>query len=166
MIKKLLIIALVLVVLFIGFFFWFFPTNKYSGEIEEVATKYEVDKKIIYSIVKIESDFNPKAESYVGAQGLMQVMPVTAKWILEDMNGKDYEDYDILDPKDNLEIGTLYLRYLLKRYDGDIEKVLVAYNAGPERVKNDEWKKIKETRNYVIKYSVARRAYDILLRGE
>jgi len=117
--------------------------SQYSDLISEMSKKYGVSEKLIYSVVKTESNFNANAVSGSGAQGLMQLMPSTAKWL-----GVD----NALDPAQNLEGGVKYLSYLSKKYDGDLVKTVAAYNAGPGNV--DKYGGIppfKETQNYVKK---------------
>jgi soluble lytic murein transglycosylase-like protein len=84
-----------------------------------------IDPDFIHSVIHAESDFNPRAVSPKGAQGLMQLMPETAT----DLGVKD-----AFDPQSNVEAGTRYLRELLERYHFDVRKALAAYNAGPLRV--------------------------------
>ena len=77
------------------------------------------------AVIAVESGWNPRAVSRAGALGLMQLMPATAR---------DMYVADIFDPAQNIEGGARYLRLLQDRFGGDLEKVLAAYNAGPERV--------------------------------
>lgn len=111
--------------------------------IKKKAAKYGVDWRLIVAIVKQESNFDPKAGSSAGAQGLMQLMPETA----EALGCKDPTD-----PEENLEAGIKYIAQQLKNFNGDIKLALAAYNAGPGNV--DYYGGIPpfaETQNYVRK---------------
>ncbi|HEV7796895.1 MAG TPA: lytic transglycosylase domain-containing protein [Pyrinomonadaceae bacterium] len=105
--------------------------------------KAGVDPRFIHAVIKQESKYDPKAVSPVGAQGLMQMMPGTAK------------RFGLKDPFDataNVEAGTKYLKWLLKRFDGDVSLALAGYNAGEGSV--DKYKGVppySETQNYVKK---------------
>ncbi|MGA2991040.1 MAG: lytic transglycosylase domain-containing protein [Candidatus Korobacteraceae bacterium] len=102
-----------------------------------------IDPDFIHSVVRAESGYNSQAVSPKGAQGLMQLMPATASRLGVSNS---------LDPAANLDGGSRYLRELLARYDGDAQKALAAYNAGPERV--EKYKGVPpypETRNYVTR---------------
>lgn len=135
----------------------FFPI-KYYDDIVEVAKEQKMDPVIILAMIKVESNFREKAVSPKGAVGLMQVMPTTAEWILS-KNGLVAQNYDLYNARDNIIVGTLYYKYLAKKFSGDLEKIMAAYNGGSVRVKNNTWKNITETKNYVQRINWAIKAY-------
>jgi soluble lytic murein transglycosylase-like protein len=94
--------------------------------IDEMALKYRMPVNLVRAVMHAESAFNVNAISHVGASGLMQLMPQTAR----EMYVKD-----IFDARENIEGGTRYLRLLANEFDGDMVKMVAAYNAGPEAVK-------------------------------
>jgi soluble lytic murein transglycosylase-like protein len=111
--------------------------------IDAAAAKHNLPKDLIAGVIRAESNFNENAVSTAGAQGLMQLMPETALEL-----GVE-NPFDI---RQNIEAGTRYLRKMLDLFDGDIEKALAAYNAGPGTVKRYNGQvPYAETQNYVAK---------------
>jgi soluble lytic murein transglycosylase len=106
---------------------------KYQSEIETVAQTYHMDPYLVAAVARTESGFNPTARSGAGALGLMQLLPDTADWVTTFDSWKGPKEPVLTDPKDNLELGTCYLSYLLHRFDTRVAAI-AAYNAGPNRV--------------------------------
>ena len=109
--------------------------------IYDVGQRHSVDPRFIHAVIWQESKYKIEAKSHAGAQGLMQLIPATAE---------RFGCEDVYDPAQNIEAGTKYLRWLLKRFDGDVELALAGYNAGEGAV--DKYNGIppyNETRNYV-----------------
>ena len=112
----------------------------YAAKVHELAARFDLSPALIEAVVWQESRWRAEAVSPVGARGLAQLMPGPAREM-----GVDPED-----PFANLEGGARYLRQQLDRFDGDIEKALAAYNAGPGRVAQAGGvPRIRETQNYV-----------------
>ena len=113
----------------------------YDEYLTEACARYRIPEALARAILAAESNFNPSAVSHAGAMGLMQLMPQTALMMYVD---------DILDPRENIHGGVRYLRVLTNEFDGDLVKVIAAYNAGPAAVKKHGGiPPFAETREYV-----------------
>ena len=114
----------------------------YDGLVMKSAAKHGVDPNLVMAVMLQESGFNPRARSYKGASGLMQLMPATAR---------RFGVENIYDPAQNIDAGTRYLRFLLDTFDGDVELALAGYNAGENAVVHSGYQvpKYRETQNYV-----------------
>ncbi|MBF0610404.1 MAG: transglycosylase SLT domain-containing protein [Magnetococcales bacterium] len=112
----------------------------YDGIIQKAAEAHDVNEELIRAIIAEESHFNPHARSREGAMGLMQLMPRTAKAL-----GVQRPFH----PEDNIMGGTLYVRRLLERYDGDLKLALTAYNWGPTNLENNPQRIPQSTQRYV-----------------
>jgi soluble lytic murein transglycosylase-like protein len=109
--------------------------------IDQIAGENGVEAPLVHSVIKAESNYSPTAVSPKGAQGIMQLIPSTAK---------RFGVSDSFDPKENIQGGVRYLKFLLDYYRGDYPKTIAAYNAGEAAV--DKYKGIPpfaETRSYV-----------------
>ena len=145
---------------------------KYSEYVEKYSSEYKLDKNLVYSVIKAESGFDPKAVSASDAIGLMQILESTGKWAAEKIKIKDFESSMLLEPKTNIQIGCWYLAKLLNQYDQNIDLALAAYNAGSGNV--SKWLKdtgfskdgktldnipFEETREYVNKINKYKKVY-------
>ena len=123
------------------------PPDRLERIVRSAAERHKVDPALVKAVISTESGWNPRATSRKGAMGLMQLIPSTAK---------RYGGGNLYDPARNVEAGTLYLKWLLDRYNGDLKKSLAAYNAGEHAVDNNGgvppyW----ETQRYVQKVTDA-----------
>ncbi|MBI2153869.1 MAG: lytic transglycosylase domain-containing protein [Candidatus Rokubacteria bacterium] len=99
--------------------------GRYAQEITDVADRHGVDPKLVHSVIRVESAFNPWAVSRKGARGLMQLMPRTASAL---------GVRDSFNPAQNIDGGVRHLRALIDRYGGNLPLALAAYNAGAQAV--------------------------------
>lgn len=114
--------------------------SRYVAKIDELSRRFDLSPSLLEALVWQESRWRENAVSHAGARGLAQLMPGTAQYL-----GVDPDD-----PMQNLEGGARYLREQLDRFEGDLEKALAAYNAGPSRViRANGIPNIRETRLYV-----------------
>lgn len=115
----------------------------YSELVLPLAQKHEIDWRLVTAVMAVESNFNPNAVSPKGARGLMQLMPATARL---------YNTSDMLDPTQNLEAGIQHLKMLMQHYQGNLNLVLAAYNAGEKAVtRYGGIPPYRETQDYVKK---------------
>ncbi len=113
----------------------------FNATVQRIATEQSVPPELLHSVILVESNYNPAAVSPKGAQGLMQLMPETAR---------RFGVPDSFDPVENIQGGAKYLKYLLELYKGDYPRALAAYNAGEKAVaKYGGIPPFAETRNYV-----------------
>ena len=137
----------------------------------------EIDPAWLMAVIMAESSFRVYAESHVGAQGLMQLMPATAGWMAERMGKEDFQPEDVWNPEVNIAIGSYYLNHLLTLFHNDMILALAAYNAGQGNVRN--WLNnpdisadgrtldripFPETYHYINRVAFNRRVYGFLLR--
>lgn len=103
--------------------------------IQENSKNFHTDPYLVLAIIRTESRFYSRAHSRVGAIGLMQIMPETGHWIAGQMKLQGFSEEMLFEPEYNLRMGIWYLSYLERVFQGDIVKVLAAYNAGENKVK-------------------------------
>jgi len=141
-----------------------FP-KAYSGNVAMYSKKFGVEESFIFSIIRAESFFNPRAESPVHARGLMQLMPFTANQVSKSLGVEALDQMDkLFDPETNIKLGSAYLARLLRQFDQNYILAAAGYNAGPHRVQTwlsqfgfhdqdvfVEHIPFKETRGYVKK---------------
>jgi len=143
----------------------------YSATVEAAAVEFDVDPLLIWAVMREESRFDPEALSYVGARGLMQVMPSTQDWVAEQL-GEDIPPGDAFTPEVSIRMGAWFLRFLLDYFDGDLDLAIAAFNGGAASVdmwqanplvsdRDDllRWIGFGETREYLERVSVSYRIY-------
>jgi soluble lytic murein transglycosylase-like protein len=117
------------------------PAPTISSHVKEAARRYAVSEELVVAVIEVESQFNPRAVSPRGAQGLMQLMPATAATL---------GVRDVFNPKENIHGGVKHLAWLMERFDGDVPTVIAAYNAGEGAIaRNRGVPPSRETREYV-----------------
>ncbi len=109
--------------------------------VREAADRHRMDPALVRAVIETESNWNPRAYSHKGAGGLMQLIPTTAQ---------RYGAYDVFNPQQNIDAGVKHLKWLLERYNGNLDLALAAYNAGEGAVDRAHGiPAYRETRNYV-----------------
>ncbi len=125
--------------------------SRYDEPIRQAATLYQIPEALVRAVIKVESDYDPRAVSYAGARGLMQLMPETAERL---------GVRDIGDPRENIFGGVRYLRLLANMFNGDLDYTVAAYNAGENAViQHGGVPPYAQTRDYVVKVTKYYRRY-------
>jgi soluble lytic murein transglycosylase-like protein len=125
--------------------------SRYNQAIREAATLYQIPEELVRAVIKVESDYDPRAISRVGATGLMQLMPETAQRM---------QVRDIMDPRENIMGGVRYLRVLANMFNGNLQLTLAGYNAGENAVvKHGGIPPFDETEEYVVRVLAYYRRY-------
>ncbi len=147
---------------------------KYGEYISRYSRESGLDEYLVYAFIKTESGFNEKAESYLGARGLMQIMPETFEWIryrLDEENNPEISYDSMYEAETNIRYGCYLLKYLSEEFGGGLTEIAAAYHAGNGSVsswlENEEYsengKLIKipnpDTAHYVDKISKAYETY-------
>ena len=154
----------------------------YRAAVQAQARKIGLDPAFVYGLIRQESRFVMNATSSVGASGLMQVMPATARWTAKKIGLTDFQPPQLSDRDTNIVIGTGYLKLLLDSFDGSIPLATAAYNAGPARSRSwrattpnaavmdaAAWAEnipFTETRDYVKKVIANSTLYAALITGQ
>ncbi len=125
--------------------------GRFQAEIETVSEVFGVDAALIRAVMHAESWFQPDAVSHAGAQGLMQLMPATAQ---------RFGVANVFDPLENITGGAAYLAWLLKEFEGDLTRVIAAYNAGENAVRRHGGiPPFPETQEYVRRVKILLQRY-------
>lgn len=155
----------------------FYP-RPYSDIVRAASLEFGVDSMLVWSIMRQESTFDPQIKSHVGAVGLMQLMPATARFLADSLQISEWQDSLLTNPQYNIRLGTYYLAQLLKQH-GDPIYAIAHYNGGPAAARR--WQaharakglipeiaveeiSYRETRDYVKKVSANWWNYDALFR--
>ena len=135
---------MVLLVFIIGglVFYFYFPQIwgsmvyplKYEDLIVRYAKAYKLSPSFVAAVIYTESRFNESSVSGAGARGLMQIMPSTGARLAKTLGDKDFSISKLFEPERNIRYGTYYLKELIDRHQGDLDKALIAYNAGEQAV--------------------------------
>ncbi len=125
--------------------------TRYDDPIRQAAALYQIPEQLVRAIIKVESDYDPRAISSAGARGLMQLMPETAERL---------GVRDIHDPRENIFGGVRYLRVLANMFNGDLDFTVAGYNAGENAViQHGGVPPYTQTRDYVVKVNKFYRRY-------
>lgn len=176
--KKTITFLIIVIIIYFGAIFimknHLFPI-KYESYVEKYSEEYNLDKYLVYSVIKVESNFNEKAESNKGAKGLMQIMDSTGEWGAKEIGVNYFLSSMLFDEELNIRIGSWYLNNLMKEFNDDIDLVLAAYNGGSGNVNkwlsdedySEDGKTLSvipfnETKKYVDKVNIINKIYKYL----
>ena len=180
------IINAIFVILLFGFIllitYMYFIINyplSYQNIIKKYSEIYDIDPYLVAAIINVESKYDKNAVSKKEARGLMQISPITGKWAAKEQNIENFDLNMLFDPEVNIMIGTWYLNVLWKEFNGDLQLVLSAYNAGCgnvyKRLNDKQYSRdgkslvkipFDETKNYVDKVNQNIKIYKILYKDE
>lgn len=152
--------------------------SPYGEQVRPAAREQSLDDAWVYGLMRQESRFITSAKSSVGASGLMQLMPATAKWVAKKIGLKNYDHRNVNDTETNVLLGTSYMRMVMENLDNHAVLASAAYNAGPGRAKR--WRAdqplegaiyaesipFNETRDYVKKVMSNAVYYSVLFNGK
>jgi soluble lytic murein transglycosylase len=150
----------------------------FKEDVVEAANSIGLNSAYVYGLMRQESRFILDARSSVGASGLMQIMPATAKWTAKRMGMKNFRPEQLQQRKTNIAIGTYYLKLVLDNFQGSMPMAAAAYNAGPSRprrwrngpeMEGAAWAEcipFSETRDYVKKVLANTNLYAGLIHNE
>jgi soluble lytic murein transglycosylase len=150
----------------------------FRNEVIEAANSIGLSPAYVYGLIRQESRFILEARSSVGASGLMQIMPATAKWTAKKMGMKNFRPEQLQQRQTNIAIGTQYLKLVLDNFQGSMPMAAAAYNAGPSRprrwrngpqMEGAAWAEcipFSETRDYVKKVLSNTTMYAALIQNE
>lgn len=149
----------------------------YKNFIVQYSNENDLDPYLVAALINVESKYDKNAISQKEARGLMQIGPQTGKWASEVLNIENYSDELLYDPETNIKIGTWYIKTLYKEFNGNLDLVLAAYNAGSGNVnkwlKDEVYSKdgeslniipYKETDDYVIRVKENYKVYSTLYK--
>jgi soluble lytic murein transglycosylase-like protein len=128
---------------------WGDERRRVMAALVRASRRNGLDPALVAAVILVESRFDPFAVSSVGARGLMQLMPPTAQWLLEkESEPVRIRPAQLFNPVLNIELGTSYLAHLMGRFDGDLTRALIAYNAGPSvaralRRGSESWRRLE-----------------------
>lgn len=171
----LLIIIMVIALISFGLVYRSVGKNQinYQDLIDKYSEEYDMDKILIASIINVESHYKKDAVSNMGAKGLMQLLPETAKWVTEQLD-MDFVEDKLFEPEYNIQLGSFYIKHLIN-YFKNVDLAIIAYNGGIGNV--EKWLQdetitgsrdtfgeipIRETREYIEKVDETYNLYKII----